>query len=33
LFIGACVIFFVARTFYKSKGLNLDQAFREIPPE
>lgn len=33
LFIGACVIFLVARSFYKSKGLDLDQAFREIPPE
>jgi amino acid transporter len=33
LFIAALVIFFGARSYHRSKGLELEMAFKEIPPE
>ncbi len=33
LFVVACVIFLIARSYHKAKGLELDLAFKEIPPE
>lgn len=33
LFIVATAIFFISRAYHKSKGLEIDLAFKEIPPE
>ena len=33
LFIAAAAIFFISRAYHKSKGLEIDMAFKEIPPE
>ncbi|MFI5421220.1 MAG: APC family permease, partial [Nitrososphaerales archaeon] len=33
LFIASTVIYFASRMYHKSKGIDLDMVFKEIPPE